>query len=94
MELEANPKSQKGNNEMRISQNALYHIHAIARDSSNQFVHVIYTFLNLVLLMWTRDTHVDKGRFFNVLHIGSGKKLYLRSVDTRENNPSLMNTSL
>ena len=60
------------NNEMRISRDALYNIHTIARDSSNQFVHAIHTFPNLVPLMWTL-THVDKGRFFNVLHIGSGK---------------------
>ena len=40
----------KGNNEMRISLDALYNIHAIARDSSNQFIHAIHTFPNLVVI--------------------------------------------
>ena len=36
----------KGNNEMRISRDAL-NIHAIAWDSSNEFIHAIRTFPNL-----------------------------------------------
>ena len=40
----------KGNNEMRISRDALYNIHAIARDSNNQFIHAIHTFPNLVVI--------------------------------------------
>ena len=40
----------KGNNEMRISRDALFNIHAIARDSSNEFIHSIHTFPNLVVI--------------------------------------------
>ena len=40
----------KGNNEMRISWDALFNIHAIARDSSNEFIHSIHTFPNLVVI--------------------------------------------
>ena len=40
----------KGNNEMRISRDALFNIHAIARNSSNEFIHSIHTFPNLVVI--------------------------------------------
>ena len=40
----------KGKNEMRISRDALFNIHAIARDSSNEFIHSIHTFPNLVVI--------------------------------------------
>ncbi|KAK3083674.1 hypothetical protein FSP39_001254 [Pinctada imbricata] len=40
----------KGNTELRISRDALYNLHALARDTSNQFIHVINTFPNLVVI--------------------------------------------
>ena len=40
----------KGNNEMRISRDALFNIHAIARDSSNEFINSIHTLPNLVVI--------------------------------------------
>lgn len=40
----------KGNNEMRISRDAIYNIHAIARDTNNQFVHVIHTHPDLLVI--------------------------------------------
>ena len=40
----------KGNNELRISRDALYNIHALARDTKNEFIHIIHTFPNLVVL--------------------------------------------
>jgi hypothetical protein len=40
----------KGNTELRISRDALYNLHALARDTSNQFIQVINTFPNLVVI--------------------------------------------
>lgn len=40
----------KGNNELRISRDALYNIHALARDTSNQFIHFIQTYPDLVVI--------------------------------------------
>ena len=35
---------------MRISRDALFNIHATARDSSNKFIHAIHTFPNLFVI--------------------------------------------
>ena len=45
----------EGNNEIGISQDALYSIHPIARNSSNELIQAIHRFLNIKLLYV--DTH-------------------------------------
>ena len=58
----------KGNNELWISRDALYNIHALARDTSNSFIHVINTSPDLLVLCGHTQmlTELERVLFFEL----------------------------
>jgi len=58
----------KGNNELRISRDALYNINALARDTRNSFIHVINTYPDLLVLCGHTQlfTELERVLFFNL----------------------------